>query len=240
MKTDLDAFELSISLTEILLMTTLSFIGSLMHEYIVSVKKYHIKNLTSISINISLTVIIDVIICISINQLILDISPRLVLLPPLIIGLVGKQLVDSLTSLKATSRIIAFIFSLLGMGDGSSSLPDPDNNGEESNENEKKEQPTKSVKKEESKEEKIKNFEIHSEKLLNAMNNLIVKYLQNDIKDKDFIIIYKVIKVNVKAIKIRIQDNSIVSVDEALRVSEIVKNEDYLDKIYTDIMEKAV
>ena len=126
------------------------------------------------------------------------------------------------------------------MGDGSSSLPDPDNNGEESNENEKKEQSTKSVKKEESKEEKIKNFEIHSEKLLNAMNNLIVKYLQNDIEDKDFIIKYKVIKVNVKVIKIRIQDNSIVSVDEALRVSEIVKNEDYLDKIYTDIMEKAV
>ena len=226
----MEAFEISIPPTEIILITVISFIGSLMHEYIVSVKRDHIRKFTVLSINIFITVLIDVIICISINQLILDISPRLVLLPPLIIGLVGKEFVETLTTLKASSRLIAFLFSLFGIGNNEGIQSD---DKEETKESEEEHVPTEAEK-----QEKIKRFEEYTEKVLNAMNSLIAGRVNNSIDDTKFIIKYKQLKINVKIIKQQVETDNIVSVEEALKVSEIVKNEEYLDGLYRDIMDK--
>ena len=226
----MEAFEISIPPTEIILMTVISFIGSLMHEYIVSVKRDHIRKFTALFINIFITVLIDVIICISINQLILDISPRLVLLPPLIIGLVGKEFVETLTTLKASSRLIAFLFSLFGIGNNEGIQSD---DKEETKESEKEHAPTEAEK-----QEKIKRFEKYTERVLNAMNSLIAGRVNNSIDDTKFIIKYRRSKINVKIIKQQVETDNIVSVEEALRIAEIIKNEEYLDGIYRDIMDK--
>lgn len=226
----MEAFEISIPPTEIILMTVISFIGSLMHEYIVSVKRDHIRKFTVLFINIFITVFIDVIICISINQLILDISPRLVLLPPLIIGLVGKEFVETLTTLKASSRLIAFLFSLFGIGNNEGIKSEDE---EETKESEKEHAPTEAEK-----QEKIKRFEKYTELVLNAMNSLIAGRVNNSIDDTKFIIKYRRSKINVKIIKQQVETDNIVSVEEALRIAEIIKNEEYLDGIYRDIMDK--
>lgn len=226
----MEAFEISIPPTEIILMAVISFIGSLMHEYIVSVKRDHIRKFTVLFINIFITVLIDVIICISINQLILDISPRLVLLPPLIIGLVGKEFVETLTTLKTSSRLIAFLFSLFGIGNNEGIQSD---DKEETKESEKEHAPTEAEK-----QEKIKRFEKNTERVLNAMNSLIAGRVNNSIDDTKFIIKYRQSKINVKIIKQQVETDNIVSVEEALRIAEIIKNEEYLDRIYRDIMDK--
>lgn len=227
----MEAFEISIPPTEIILMTVISFIGSLMHEYIVSVKRDHIRKFTVLFINIFITVLIDVIICISINQLILDISPRLVLLPPLIIGLVGKEFVEALTTLKASSRLIAFLFSLFGIGNNEGIQSD--DKEEPQSEPEEEHVPTEAEK-----QEKIKRFKKYTERVLNAMNSLIAGRVNNSIDDTKFIIKYKQLKINVKIIKQQVETDNIVSVEEALRIAEIIKNEEYLDGIYRDIMDK--
>lgn len=226
----MEAFEISIPPTEIILLTVISFIGSLMHEYIVSVKRDHIRKFTVLFINIFITVLIDVIICISINQLILDISPRLVLLPPLIIGLVGKEFVEALTTLKASSRLIAFLFSLFGIGNNEGIKSEDE---EETKESEKEHVPTEAEK-----QEKIKRFKKYTERVLNAMNSLIAGRVNNSIDDTKFIIKYKQLKINVKIIKQQVETLNIVSVEEALKIAEIIKNEEYLDGIYRDIMDK--
>lgn len=230
----MEAFEISIPPTEIILMTVISFIGSLMHEYIVSVKRDHIRKFTVLFINIFITVLIDVIICISINQLILDISPRLVLLPPLIIGLVGKEFVEALTTLKASSRLIAFLFSLFGIGNNEGIQSD-DKEEDSQSEPEEEHVPTKAEK-----QEKIKRFEKYTERVLNAMNSLIAGRVNNSIDDTKFIIEYKQLKINVKIIKQQVETVNIVSVEEALKIAEIIKNEEYLDGIYRDIMDKRL
>lgn len=226
----MEAFEISIPPTEIILITVISFIGSLMHEYIVSVKRDHIRKFTVLFINIFITVLIDVIICISINQLILDISPRLVLLPPLIIGLVGKEFVEALTTLKASSRLIAFLFSLFGIGNNEGIKSEDE---EETKESEKEHAPTEAEK-----QEKIKRFKKYTERVLNAMNSLIAGRVNNSIDDTKFIIKYKQLKINVKIIKQQVETVNIVSVEESLKIAEIIKNEEYLDGIYRDIMDK--
>lgn len=222
---------LSIHPTELFLMIGISFIGALLHEYIVSIKKNHIKKFITLSTNIFISVLIDVITCISINQLILSISPRLVLLPPLIIGLVGKEFVETLTTLKASSRLIAFLFSLFGVGNNEGIKSEDEKETEE--ESEEEHVPT-----EEDKQEKIKRFEAYTERILNDMNSLIANKVNNSIDDTKFIIKYKQIKVNTRIIKQQIKNDNIVSVKEALKISEIVKNEEYLDGLYRNIMDK--
>ena len=214
----MEALDISVSIKELILIVIISFIGSLLHEYIVSIKKNSIRQKSTIGINITITVLTDTLICLSINQIVSQFSPRLILLPPLIIGLIGKELVETLTTLKSATRFIAFIFSLFGVGKGEGVKTD-DN-------------------KEETQEEKAQKFQIYTKKVLDDMNALIALYVSNSIDDVGFMMKYHPLKINAKLIKEHVKDNMIVSVDDAIRIAEIVKNEDYLDRISADIMSK--
>lgn len=99
---------IEISVIEILLISIIAFIGSFIHEYISFIEKR--KKITiTIWINVFITVIVDIIISISINPFIIAINPRLILLPPLLIGLVGNELVMRLTTLHGSTSIIEYI-----------------------------------------------------------------------------------------------------------------------------------
>ena len=185
----METLDISVSIKELILIVIISFIGSLLHEYIINVKKNNVRRISTISTNISLTVFIDTLICLSIDQIIINISPRLILLPPLIIGLVGEELAESLTTLSSSTRLIAFIFSLFGVGKGEGVKPD--DTKEENNDKNRTETKDISV---ETQEEKIKKFEIYTEKVLNATNSLIASYASNSIDDTKFIMKYKSIK----------------------------------------------
>lgn len=219
----MEALDISVSIKELILIVIISFIGSLLHEYIVSIKKNSIRQKSTIGINITITVLTDTLICLSINQIVSQFSPRLILLPPLIIGLIGKELVETLTTLKSATRFIAFIFSLFGVGKGEGVKTDD-------NKEEKSEAETQ--------EEKAQKFQIYTKKVLDGMNALIALYVSNSIDDVGFMMKYHQLKINAKLIKEHVKNNMIVSVDDAIRIAEIVKNEDYLDRISADIMSK--
>lgn len=99
---------IEISVIEILLISIIAFIGSFIHEYMYFIGKG--KKITiTVWINVFITVIVDIIISISINPFIIALNPRLILLPPLLIGLVGNELVMRLTTLHGSTSIIEYI-----------------------------------------------------------------------------------------------------------------------------------
>lgn len=90
----------------------ISFIGSCIHEYVfkVNTQQHFLFN-----INIWISTLVSSIISFAIDPWILDFNPRLVFLPPLIIGLSGMDLVNKLTTLKGSSKVIEFFLGFVGL-----------------------------------------------------------------------------------------------------------------------------
>lgn len=100
-----------LSVLEILLLFVVSYIGTIIHEYIfIPGKTKFIKN-----IRVWLTVIMNFIICYSINPYIIDLNPRLILLPPLVLGLLGNELAIRLGTIKGSTSFIEYILGFFGI-----------------------------------------------------------------------------------------------------------------------------
>lgn len=101
----------------------ISLLGSCIHEYIFKSNKKFFLNLT-----IWINTLMASIICFAIDPFIMNISPRLVLLPPLLIGLSGMDLIKHLSTLEGLLTIIEYILSFFGINrKEKSSISDSDN-----------------------------------------------------------------------------------------------------------------
>lgn len=94
-----------LSLLEIFLTLIVAFVGAAVHEYVFTPgKTVLIKNA-----HIWATVSVDFIICYSINPYVVSLNPRLVLLPPLVIGLLGNELAIRMGTIKGSTSLIEYI-----------------------------------------------------------------------------------------------------------------------------------
>ena len=115
---------LDISIIEITIIFFISLIGSITHEYISIIKNINKLNRLEILISIISSTIIITIVCISINSLIVKISPRLILLPPLILSLTGSELIIYLTGFKSSAKLIEYILSFFGINRSKDNIQD--------------------------------------------------------------------------------------------------------------------
>lgn len=100
-----------LSIVETVVLLIASYIGSIVHEYFfISGKINFIKNP-----RIWLTVTMNFIICYSINPYIVEFNPRLILLPPLILGLLGNELAVRMGTLHGSTSFIEYILGFFGI-----------------------------------------------------------------------------------------------------------------------------
>lgn len=210
--------DINISIIEILLISTIAFIGAFIHEYISFIKKG--KRVTiMIWFNIFVTVIIDIIISVSINPFIISINPRLMLLPPLIIGLLGTELAMKLSTINGSTSFIEYILGFLKIKRADTTST-PTNNLYDDYDNSSID------------DEIIK---------INAQMELILQEYESTEDYEKFIELYKSIKS--KSFKIKETIDTEYSKDSiplniALKMSEMIKLEISLDKIYNSIENK--
>jgi hypothetical protein len=103
---------LEITLLELLLCGTISLFGSSIHVLCFKYKnntKHSIRELIS---EILTNAIIDTFISIATAPFVMQISPRLILIPPLILGLLGSDFIKLLTSINGIFSIFERLFKL--------------------------------------------------------------------------------------------------------------------------------
>lgn len=207
---------IDVSIIEILLIIAISFVGAFAHEYVSFIQKG--KRITFIVwANILVTVSIDAIISVAINPMIISISPRLMLLPPLLIGMLGTELVSKMSTINGSFNVISYIlgFFKITKADNTTIPDDKDNT----------------------------NTPISEDKVLISNINKIKRKMELSIeafnlnRDEDeFIGNYNQIKTVTKAIKSRIDSNPDTNMEVIVKLSESIKVEVKLDKIYEDIV----
>lgn len=208
---------IDISIIEILLMSIIAFIGAFIHEYISFIRRG--KRITiMVWLNIFVTVIIDLIISISINPFVAKIHPRLVLLPPLLIGLLGTELAIRLSTIGGSTSLIEYILGFLKIKRADTTQTPKDN------------VPTV----DDSLDDEIV-------KISAKMELLLTEYYREKNKEL-FLSVYKSLKedsINMKnEIKKRLENEELIPLPIALKLSEMFKIEIVLDKIYDEIITK--
>lgn len=207
--------DINISIIEILLISTIAFIGAFIHEYISFLKRGKRVTLT-VWFNIFVTVIIDIIISVSINPFIMAINPRLILLPPLIIGLLGTELAMKLSTINGSTSFIEYILGFLRI----------------------KRADTTSTPKNESYDD-YDNSSIDDEIIkINAQIEIVLREYELDKDNEKFIKFYKPIKEKSLNIKETIDleyENDTIPLNVVLKLSEMIKLEISMDKIYNNI-----
>ena len=210
---------IDISIIEILLISIIAFIGAFTHEYMSFILKG--KRITfNMWCNIFITVIIDIIISVSINPFIVSISPRLIFLPPLLIGLLGTELAKRLTTINGSASLLEYILGFFKIKRAdTTSTPKDDKKEEETD--------VKKIIAKQSLDDEILNIQIQIEVLQD-------EYKINKDKEK-FIEVYKFIKLQSSLLKDKIKDKNL-SMTTMLKLSEMLKAEVELDNIYEDIL----
>ena len=169
-------------------------------------------------LNIFVTVIIDLIISISINPFVAKIHPRLVLLPPLLIGLLGTELAIRLSTIGGSTSLIEYILGFLKIKRADTTQTPKDN------------VPTV----DDSLDDEIV-------KISAKMELLLTEYYREK-NEELFLSVYKSLKedsINMKnEIKKRLENEELIPLPIALKLSEMFKIEIVLDKIYDEIITK--
>lgn len=208
---------IDISIIEILLMSIIAFIGAFIHEYISFIRRG--KRITiMVWLNIFVTVIIDLIISISINPFVAKIHPRLVLLPPLLIGLLGTELAIRLSTIGGSTSLIEYILGFLKIKRADTTKTPQDN-------------------------VPVVDDSLDDEivKISAKMELLLTEYYR-DKNESLFLSVYSTVKeesIKIKTeIKNRLDTDELIPLPIALKMSEMLKVEISLDKIYEDLMSK--
>ena len=205
-----------VSIIEILLISIIAFIGAFIHEYISFIRKG--KRITIyVWGNIFTTVLTSTILSVSINPFLVTINPRLILLPPLLMGLLGTELALRLSTISGSSSFIEYIlgfFKIKKLG-GTKSPTDLD-----------KENLDKKV----DLEDEITNIQTQ-------MEILMEEYKINK-DDKKFVEVYKFVKFQSSLVKEKTNKLNPIPLNTSLKLTEMIKIEVSLDKIYEDILLK--
>lgn len=209
--------DINISIIEILLISTIAFIGAFIHEYVSFIKRG--KRVTIVVwFNIFITVIIDIIISVSINPFIMSINPRLMLLPPLIIGLLGTELAMKLSTINGSTSFIEYILGFFKIK-RADTTETPVNDQYDDN---------SSID-----DEIIK---------INAQIEMILQEYELTNDNEKFIEIYNLLKEKIFNIKEDINNEygtNQVPLNIALKISEMIKLEISLDIIYNKIKKSS-
>ena len=252
-----------VSVLEAVLIILVSFVGASVHEYIFGgVDKGFIKNPNVIS-----TVVVVFIISYSINPLIVSFNPRFILLPPLILGLLGNELTKRLGTIKGSSSLIEYLlgfFSIKNKVDKHDGLDEletkskPETTSESKTEikediisdadlekipevkkEEKKDEQTEETQKEESVMDIDKRLDIILHNIERAKKSLNKKdrvtndnFNLNPFRDN-----YEIVKIDIALLKNGIKSMDKIAMSSALKLAEVLKKEEELDKLFNSIKE---
>lgn len=220
---------IDISPVEFILITLISLLGGMIHEYVVSKGKKH-KN-QNIYMNLLMSTVISAILCIVLNPYVIQLSPRLILLPPLIIGMVGPELVIYMVGLRSSSKVIEYVLSLMGIiKKDNVEIPKlSDVNGDETVDDDDDAELSEE-------EQLLHELDVSSEYLLNKVRTVLHNYIHHE-DQEEFKKHYSRIRddiINVKNISSK--DESLhIPLETALRIAEILKIYRNLENIYRDI-----
>lgn len=243
---------LDISIIEITIIFFISLIGSITHESISFVKNINKLNKLEMLISIISSTIIITIVCISINPLIVKISPRLILLPPLILSLTGSELIVYMTGFKSSAKLIEYILSFFGINRSKDNIqdvteidgvlnPDQKSNKEEPEE----EKPLEEGKDDDNEEDEENNISKQDEEdLINDIKetyiyllNLTEKYNNQEMSNYDFIWNFMNIEEDIEIIKFKILEIKTVNPMILLKFTDIIKLQADLNVIFKQIMD---
>ena len=222
---------LGVSTLELILIIVISFIASIMHEYMISIKRFHIEDKIEIINNIIMTVLIDTIICIAIDPLVAMVSHRLILIPPLILGLIGPQLLYYFSGISSTAKLIRYILATLRIKKFDKEV-DIDELEHQVEEKKKKEQ------EEAERLEKERKDQIDSDLLLKRIDKLILAYVNEKIDKSQFVIEYRSIDIATSSFKESVSGED-VPIHTAMKLAEIIRNKEFLDKTFNQIISQT-
>ena len=244
---------LDISIIEITIIFFISLIGSITHESISIIKNINKLNKLEILISIISSTIIITIVCISINPLIVKISPRLILLPPLILSLTGSELIIYLTGFKSSAKLIEYILSFFGINRSKDNIQDVTEIDGVLNPDQKiiqkEKEPEKDEKEEvedsdddDDEENNISNQD--EEYLINEIKetyiyllNLKEKYDNQELSNHDFIWNFMNVEESIENIKFKILEIKTVNPIILLKFTDIIRLQADLNVIFKQIMD---
>jgi hypothetical protein len=228
---DLTLETLGITSIELILIVLISTIAALMHEYMITIKRFHVDNKLDIVRNVIMTVLVDTIICIAIDPLVAMISHRLILIPPLILGLIGPQLLYYFSGISSTAKLIKYILSTLGIKKYDEEV-DIDYLEQQVEEKKKKEE------KEAERLEKERKDQLDADLLLKRIDSLILAYVNEKITKSQFVIEYRSIDTSVSCFKQNVTGKD-VPMHTAMKLAEIIRNKEFLDKTFNQIISQV-
>lgn len=244
---------LDISIIEITIIFFISLIGSITHESISIIKNINKLNKLEILISIISSTIIITIVCISINPLIVKISPRLILLPPLILSLTGSELIIYLTGFKSSAKLIEYILSFFGINRSKDNIQDVTEIDGVLNPDQKIIQKEKDPEKDEKEEiedsdddddEENNTSKQDEEYLINEIKetyiyllNLKEKYDNQELSNHDFIWNFMNVEESIENIKFKILEIKTVNPTILLKFTDIIRLQADLNVIFKQIMD---
>lgn len=244
---------LDISIIEITIIFFISLIGSITHESISIIKNINKLNKLEILISIISSTIIITIVCISINPLIVKISPRLILLPPLILSLTGSELIIYLTGFKSSAKLIEYILSFFGINRSKDNIQDVTEIDGVLNPDQKIIQKEKEPEKDEKEEVKNSDDDDYEENniskqdeeyLINEIKetyiyllNLKEKYDNQELSNHDFIWNFMNVEESIENIKFKILEIKTVNPTILLKFTDIIRLQADLNVIFKQIMD---
>lgn len=224
---------LEITLLELLLCGTISLFGSSIHVLCFKYKnntKHSIRELIS---EILINAIVDTFISIATAPFVMAISPRLILIPPLILGLLGSDFIKLLTSVNGIFSLFEKLFRLYN-----SSHSNKEEESKSTNDSSSIEGIDANIKidinKNNHNNDLIRNLIINtSDALVNEMNIGINNYYSN--KDAiAFYTLYLEIDKGYNNVRDTIEKLEYVPVEVYIKIMDLVKKKSEFEQFYKD------
>lgn len=232
---ELLSFSSDVEIVEILLVVGVSFIGACVHEYIFrqNNQRYFFKNP-----NIWISTVVSSILCYIVNPWIINFNPRLVLLPPLLFGLAGMDLVMRLATVKGSTSILEYLLGFLGIKnqkeDEHYGAPDIETNNtrveEKTNESTTEAQPVMNTEE----FERLVNLDQMVQTSLDSICNLLVEYYVRHDRAA-FLRGYNTVKLNLDLLHHTLLSYQLVPIATTLKLSEILKKKIEIDTVYHEL-----
>ena len=225
-------------IVEFFLVWIIAFIGAVAHEVIFN----HSNDISLKNKNLSIVATVDFLICYAIDPYIIQFHPRLILLPPLIFGLLGNELILRLSTIKGSTSFIEYLLGFLGITNKNEKREFGLKDEQQFTSNQPIEQQNQTEQSIVENEELVTNedqkkvlIEINEKCrfILNKMDNLLLDYYQDEVNNIKLLVKeYDNIKLFNKNLIQSINQNDYISISIAFKLAEIIKKENELDYIY--------
>lgn len=231
---------------EILLVLGVSFVGASVHEYVFRSEGNRVILRNP---NVWVSTIVSSIICYAVDPWVATINPRLMLLPPLLLGMAGMDLVRRLSTVEGSSSIIEYILGFFGITNKKTEGPYgvPTKEKEEEETPPSPPQPIHNPRQEEapvnihydavlptSNFEQLMSLDQMVHAVLDSICNLAVDYYIHHDRG-NFLRGYYVIKANIEIMHNNMKSYHVIPISTALKLSEVLKKELELESIYRSI-----